>query len=117
MKLCFSPDLYRVGPLTPLATLFGLIMGPKYNGKFLHSKVKSLTNETRLSQALTNIVIPTFDVKYLQPTVFSSYEVQNEFLSESNKSNQNSSFNTVVKLIIKYKKKHVKSISSTSQRR
>jgi hypothetical protein len=78
----FSPNIYRAGPLTPLATLLGLVMGPKYDGKFLHSKVKSLTHETRLSQSLTNIVIPTFDVKYLQPTVFSSYEVQNEFLSE-----------------------------------
>jgi len=34
------------------------LSGPKYNGKYLH-----------------NVVIPTFDIKQLQPTVFSSFEV------------------------------------------
>jgi predicted acylesterase/phospholipase RssA len=73
----------QAGPLTQLATVTGLVMGPKYDGKFLHSKIQSLLNETRLSQTLTDIVIPTFDVKYLQPTIFSSYEAKSDKLKDA----------------------------------
>ncbi|KAF3327954.1 patatin-like protein 2 [Carex littledalei] len=73
----------KAGPLTQVATMAGLVMGPKYDGKFLQSKIRSLTRETRVSQTLTNIVIPTFDVKYLQPTIFSSYEAKSDKLKDA----------------------------------
>lgn len=50
-------------------------MRPKYNGKYLHKVIKEKLGETRLHETLTNIVIPTFDIKNLQPTVFSTFEV------------------------------------------
>ncbi|CAM0942940.1 unnamed protein product [Alopecurus aequalis] len=53
------------------------IRGPKYDGEYLHTVVKQLLGKTRVSQALQNIVIPTFDIKLLQPTIFSRYEAQN----------------------------------------
>ena len=56
--------------------LFKSMAGPKYDGKYLHSIVRELLGETRVSQALQNIVIPTFDIKLLQPTVFSRYDVR-----------------------------------------
>ncbi|CAL5385174.1 unnamed protein product [Camellia sinensis] len=37
---------------------------------------KGKLGETLLHQTLTNVVIPTFDIKHLQPTIFSTYEVQ-----------------------------------------
>ncbi|KAJ9166201.1 hypothetical protein P3X46_020983 [Hevea brasiliensis] len=52
------------------------ISGPKYNGKYLHGIVREKLAETRLNQTLTNIVIPTFDIRQLQPTIFSTYEVK-----------------------------------------
>jgi len=52
------------------------IYGPKYDGKYLHSLVKEKLGTTRLNQTLTNVVIPTFDIKRLQPTIFSSFEVK-----------------------------------------
>ena len=52
------------------------IYGPKYDGKYLHRLVKEKLGSTRLNQTLTNVVIPTFDINRLQPTIFSSYEVQ-----------------------------------------
>ncbi|KAG6697499.1 hypothetical protein I3842_09G203500 [Carya illinoinensis] len=52
------------------------LSGPKYDGKYLHSLVKEKLGSTRLHQTLTNIVIPTFDIKRLQPTVFSSFELK-----------------------------------------
>ncbi|XP_062075304.1 patatin-like protein 3, partial [Humulus lupulus] len=48
--------------------------GPKYDGKYLHNLVHKLLGTTRLHQTLTNIVIPAFDIKKLQPTIFSSYQ-------------------------------------------
>ncbi|XP_066352849.1 patatin-like protein 2 [Miscanthus floridulus] len=58
--------------------LFKKLSGPKYDGKYLHSLVRELLGETRVSQALQNIVIPTFDIKLLQPTVFSKYDAIND---------------------------------------
>ncbi|KAI9200713.1 hypothetical protein LWI28_012127 [Acer negundo] len=52
------------------------LSGPKYDGKYLHSIVREKLGNTRLHQTLTNVVIPTFDIKRLQPTIFSSYEVK-----------------------------------------
>ncbi|XBI41498.1 hypothetical protein VPH35_125957 [Triticum aestivum] len=50
--------------------LFKSMMGPKYNGQHLHSILKELLGDTRVSQTLKSIVvIPTFDIKLLQPTI------------------------------------------------
>lgn len=49
--------------------------GPKYNGKYLQKLIRDNLGQTRLHQTLTNVVIPTFDIKNMQPTIFSSYEV------------------------------------------
>ena len=51
------------------------IIGPKYNGKYLKTIIKEKLGGTRLHETLTNVVIPTFDIKSLQPTIFSCYEV------------------------------------------
>lgn len=48
-------------------------LGPKYDGKYLHKLINGLLGTTRLHETLTNIVIPTFDIKKLQPTLFSSF--------------------------------------------
>uniref|UniRef100_A0A5B6YSY2 Patatin n=1 Tax=Davidia involucrata TaxID=16924 RepID=A0A5B6YSY2_DAVIN len=54
------------------------LSGPKYDGKYLHNLVKEKLGNTRLHQTLTNVAIPTFDIKTLQPTIFSTYEVKNK---------------------------------------
>ncbi|CAL5418158.1 unnamed protein product [Camellia sinensis] len=53
------------------------LLGPKYDGKYLQSLVREKLGSIKLHQALTNIAIPTFDIKRLQPTIFSTYEVMN----------------------------------------
>ncbi|XVF22860.1 hypothetical protein REPUB_Repub12eG0207600 [Reevesia pubescens] len=67
----------------PRSSLFGEAIklikacwGPKYEGNYLHSLLKEELGNTRLHQTLTNVVIPTFDIKKLQPTVFSNYQVK-----------------------------------------
>ncbi|RWR84140.1 patatin-like protein 2 [Cinnamomum micranthum f. kanehirae] len=75
-----SPKIFPQcrGPFAPAAKILKSISGPKYNGKYLHRLVKEMLGETLLSQTLTNTVIPTFDIKQLQPTIFSTYEVKSK---------------------------------------
>nr|GEY57479.1 patatin-like protein 1 [Tanacetum cinerariifolium] len=49
--------------------------GPKYDGKYLKDLVTGILGTTKLSQTLTNIVVPTFDIKTMQPVIFSSFQV------------------------------------------
>ncbi|XP_050235444.1 patatin-like protein 2 [Mercurialis annua] len=60
----------------PATNLVRSLRGPKYDGKYLREIVREKLGDVRLDQTLTNVVIPTFDIKRLQPTVFSSYEVK-----------------------------------------
>ncbi|CAJ2641031.1 unnamed protein product [Trifolium pratense] len=56
--------------------LFKSLTGPKYDGKYLHNVVREKLGEVRVHETLTNIVIPTFDIKTLQPIIFSSYKIK-----------------------------------------
>lgn len=54
---------------------FKALQGPMYDGKYLHSLVEGQLGKTRLHDTLTNVVITSFDIKKLQPTIFSSFKV------------------------------------------
>ncbi|MFS7973973.1 putative patatin-like phospholipase domain, Acyl transferase/acyl hydrolase/lysophospholipase [Helianthus anomalus] len=75
-----TPKIFpqRRGPFAWIIGLFKALLGPKYNGKYLQNLVKSLLGTTKLSQTLTNVVIPTFDIKNMQPVIFSSFQVARE---------------------------------------
>jgi patatin-like phospholipase/acyl hydrolase len=62
--------------LGSIGKLFRSLAGPKYDGKYLHSVVREKLGEIRVHETLTNIVIPTFDIKTMQPTIFSSYKIK-----------------------------------------
>ena len=63
-------------PILPhLTKMIKALSGPKYDGKYLHNILKEKLGQTKLHQTLTNVVIPTFDIKRLQPTIFSTYQV------------------------------------------
>ncbi|XP_076909178.1 patatin-like protein 1 [Bidens hawaiensis] len=63
-------------PLASVAKAMKAISGPQYDGKYLHKIIQEKLQEIRLHETLTNVVIPTFDIKYLQPTIFSSYQLK-----------------------------------------
>ncbi|KAL1315764.1 hypothetical protein AAHE18_15G010000 [Arachis hypogaea] len=52
--------------------------GPKYDGKFLHDTLKEELGSTRLVQSFSNLVIPTFDVLRLRPTIFSKFKAEED---------------------------------------
>ncbi|KAF3438922.1 hypothetical protein FNV43_RR17197 [Rhamnella rubrinervis] len=51
-------------------------LGPKYDGKYLHALTKSLLGDLTLKHALRNVVVPTFDIKRLQPVIFTTNEAK-----------------------------------------
>ncbi|KAL6220430.1 hypothetical protein ACLB2K_008186 [Fragaria x ananassa] len=55
--------------------MFSLI-GPKYDGKYLRKMLREVLGARRLHETVTRIVIPTFDIKLLQPHVFSTFEAE-----------------------------------------
>ncbi|KAG7532895.1 Patatin-like phospholipase domain [Arabidopsis thaliana x Arabidopsis arenosa] len=67
-----SPKIFYGSKWWVPSTLWRLFR-PKYDGEYLHTRLGEILGETRLGQTLTNVVIPTFDIKKLQPTIFSSY--------------------------------------------
>ncbi|CAL5187909.1 unnamed protein product [Lathyrus oleraceus] len=68
----------KSGIFAPLVNMAKVLMGPKYNGEYLHKTIRGMTGNTLLSQTVTNIVIPSFDVEKFQPTIFSSYQIDAE---------------------------------------
>ncbi|KAL6318284.1 hypothetical protein AAG906_039376 [Vitis piasezkii] len=65
-------------PFANIAAMIRALLGPRYNGKYLHSLVREKLGNIRLHQTLTKVVIPTFDIKLLQPTIFSSFKVKHD---------------------------------------
>lgn len=49
--------------------------GPKYDGVYLKSIVQEILGDITIDQTLTDVVIPTFDIKTLQPIIFSTDDV------------------------------------------
>ncbi|KAK3200720.1 hypothetical protein Dsin_024135 [Dipteronia sinensis] len=45
---------------------------PKYDGDYLHKKIKKTLGDNRLQNTITNVIIPSFDISYLQPVIFST---------------------------------------------
>lgn len=56
-------------------SLTSLLGGPKYDGVYLKSLVEGLLANLTLKQTLTNVVIPSFDIKRLQPVIFTTRNV------------------------------------------
>ncbi|MCL7039797.1 hypothetical protein MKW94_009094 [Papaver nudicaule] len=59
-----------------VVNLFGTVAGPKYDGKYLQSLLKGILGDSKMNQTLSSIVIPTFDLKVLQPVIFSTSEAK-----------------------------------------
>ncbi|XVF61138.1 hypothetical protein PTKIN_Ptkin08bG0105400 [Pterospermum kingtungense] len=63
------------GVLAWAAKLSKALTGPRYDGKYLYKVIRDTLGNTTLHQTLTSVAIPTFDIKKLQPTIFSTYQV------------------------------------------
>ncbi|KAK9902894.1 hypothetical protein M0R45_001410 [Rubus argutus] len=70
------PQKSRNNFLTSIQNVVGAMLGPKYDGKYLHTLTTGLLGDLTLKETLTNVIIPTFDVKHLQPVIFSTIDVR-----------------------------------------
>nr|XP_017240656.1 PREDICTED: patatin-like protein 2 isoform X2 [Daucus carota subsp. sativus] len=50
--------------------------GPKYDGEYLRSIIRESLGSITMNQTLTEVIIPTFDIKLLQPTMFSTSDAK-----------------------------------------
>ncbi|KAF3953285.1 hypothetical protein CMV_021258 [Castanea mollissima] len=74
-----SPKIFpqASGIFASAVNLVKILTGPKYDGKYLHKLIRKELGNTKFHQTLTNLVVPTFDIKKLQPTIFSSFQLTN----------------------------------------
>uniref|UniRef100_A0A453MGA4 Patatin n=1 Tax=Aegilops tauschii subsp. strangulata TaxID=200361 RepID=A0A453MGA4_AEGTS len=72
------PQNCRGSIFSKIGSALALATGPKYDGKYLHSLLRRHLGDTKLDGALTHVVIPAFDIAYLQPTIFSSFQLENQ---------------------------------------
>ncbi|KAG5535682.1 hypothetical protein RHGRI_023446 [Rhododendron griersonianum] len=66
------PQSSRNNFITKVTSLFGAVTGPEYDGKYLRSLTRELLGNITINQTLTDVIIPTFDIKRLQPVIFST---------------------------------------------
>ncbi|OVA10382.1 Patatin/Phospholipase A2-related [Macleaya cordata] len=66
-----------------VVNFMGTVAGPKYDGKYLHSLLEGFLGEIKVHQTLTMVVIPTFDIKLLQPIIFSTYEAKRDISKDA----------------------------------
>lgn len=60
-----------------------LVKGPKYTGVYLHNIIKKNLGDIRLHQTLTNVVIPTYDIKSQEPAIFSTFAAKQDQLKDA----------------------------------
>ncbi|XVF15596.1 hypothetical protein REPUB_Repub09cG0168000 [Reevesia pubescens] len=71
------PQNSGLGFLSSMAnSIKATLTGPKYDGKYLRSLTNQLLQDTTLNQTLTNVLIPAFDIKLLQPVIFSTNDAK-----------------------------------------
>ncbi|KAL9461432.1 hypothetical protein AB3S75_004430 [Citrus x aurantiifolia] len=78
------PQISRSNFLESIASSIDkLLLGPKYDGKYLRTLVNELLGDVTVKETLTNVVIPTFDIKLLQPVIFSTTDGKENVLKNA----------------------------------
>ncbi|XP_050205915.1 patatin-like protein 2 [Mercurialis annua] len=67
------PPKSRNNLFNTVTNLFG---GPKYDGKYLRTLTNELLGNLTIKDTLTDVIIPSFDIKLLQPVIFSTDEAR-----------------------------------------
>ncbi|GAV80727.1 Patatin domain-containing protein, partial [Cephalotus follicularis] len=68
------PKIFPQSKFSEAFMMINALRGPKYNGKYLRRILRKILGSRRLHETITSVVIPTFDISWLQPVVFSTFE-------------------------------------------
>ncbi|XVF61141.1 hypothetical protein PTKIN_Ptkin08bG0105700 [Pterospermum kingtungense] len=71
-----GPKIFPRSKFMKMTMKMNALIRPKYNGRYLRKLICKLLGNRRLHETLTCVVIPTFDIKLLQPTVFTTFEAK-----------------------------------------
>eukprot|EP00250_Pteridium_aquilinum_P013901 c21647_g1_i1 orf=339-1526(+) len=77
-KKVFPPKLD--GVLGSVEQLVAMLGGPKYSAEGLESVLLETLKDLKLSETTTELLIPSFDIKLMQPTFFSTSEAREDEL-------------------------------------
>ncbi|PRQ47917.1 putative galactolipase [Rosa chinensis] len=77
------PQKSRKNFLTSIQSLVGAVTGPKYDGNYLRTLTTGLLGDLTIKETLTNVIIPTFDIKHLQPVIFSTIDAKESSLKNA----------------------------------
>ncbi|KAA0045867.1 patatin-like protein 3 isoform X1 [Cucumis melo var. makuwa] len=62
--------------LSSVMNSLGKVMGPRYDGKYLRTLINNLLGDITLKETLTQVIIPAFDIKRLQPVIFTTVDAK-----------------------------------------
>ncbi|MCO5552676.1 hypothetical protein L7F22_006192 [Adiantum nelumboides] len=77
-KKVFPPK--RGGVLSSAEQLITMLHGPKYSSEGLESLLLEKLEDLKISDTTTELLIPTFDIKLMQPVFFSTSEAKDDEL-------------------------------------
>lgn len=66
-----------------LNSIFQTFFLPKFDNKALKKVIEEKVGDRMLSETLTNVIIPSFDIKLLQPTVFTTLKAARDDLEDA----------------------------------
>ncbi|KAI5665908.1 hypothetical protein M9H77_15761 [Catharanthus roseus] len=74
-----SPDIFPdANRAFVLNSLTSTMAGPKYDGKYLRALLRRQLGNITMSQTVTNVLLTTFDIKRLQPVMFTTIDAKKE---------------------------------------
>ncbi|KAM0066868.1 putative peptidase C1A, papain, patatin-like phospholipase domain-containing protein [Helianthus debilis subsp. tardiflorus] len=71
-----APEIFPPDSNSLPAKVIKALWGPKYDGVHLHKVIRKQLEERRLHETITNVVIPTYDIKAMKPVIFSSFRLK-----------------------------------------
>ncbi|KAK0606045.1 hypothetical protein LWI29_033550 [Acer saccharum] len=66
-----------------MTSFVGELTGPKYDGKYLRTVINQQLGDVTSKENLTNVLIPAFDIKLLQPVIFSTNDAKENSLKNA----------------------------------
>ncbi|KAJ9177222.1 hypothetical protein P3X46_012460 [Hevea brasiliensis] len=77
------PQKSRNNFISSITNFVGAVMGPKYSGKYLQELTNQLLGDLTIKDTLADVIIPAFDIKLLQPVIFSTDDAKVDALKNA----------------------------------
>jgi patatin-like phospholipase/acyl hydrolase len=72
------PENSRNSFFNRVINVFSRLTGPKYDGVYLYTLVRDLLGDLTIKQTLADVIMPSFDIRHLQPIIFSTKDAKED---------------------------------------